>query len=327
MVAYKVEKQSNKSVMKILDNGIVIIDGIKMRKCAYCGKLFEYDEKFPNKVLCSKECREKAIRETPKSRRRTERRFCAYCGKPFIWKSSAPDQIYCSTKCEDKAEKDRLNETDDKDIIVERRCAYCGKKFEWVPQKAAQKYCCDKCRMKASKQRQDLARDMKDPFLKELRMKVADIVTDMISRSAKDEGKLIDYNLSSWEGNDIPKDVREAVFERDFHQCRICGRKNSLDIHHISRKNGFEYELKDNMVTLCSSCHRHIETGNIPFAIEKCYSNAKSNYNDEKKVNRNSLPSIKLELEDIFRDLKNTDLEDVGAILTDLDDIIERISD
>ena len=298
-----------------------------MRKCAYCGKLFEYDEKFPNKVLCSKECREKAIRETPKNKRRTERRFCAYCGKPFIWKSSAPDQIYCCSKCEEKATNEKLNEQNDKEEIVERRCAYCGKKFQWLPQKAAQKYCCDKCRIKASKQRQELARDMKDPFFKELRMKVADIVTDMISRADKEEGKLIDYNLDSWEGKDIPEEVRNAVLDRDFHQCRICGRKDNLDIHHISRKNDFEYELKDNMVTLCSSCHRHIETGNIPFAIEKCYSNAKNYYNDEKKTNRNSLPEIKMELEDIFRDLKNTNINDIVPILTDLDDIIERISD
>lgn len=327
MVTSEVNKQSNQSVRETKDDSIVIVNGIKMRKCAYCGKLFEYDEKFPNKILCSKECREKAIKETPKTKRRTERRFCAYCGKPFIWKSSMPDQKYCSAKCEEKATKQLQAEEEEQGEIKERRCAYCGKKFEWSPQRAAQKYCCDKCRSKASIQRKEVAKDMKDPFLKELRMRVANIVTDLITRSEKGEGILIDYDIDSWEGKDISKDLREEILERDSYRCRICNRKDHLDIHHISRKNGLEYEMKENMVTLCSSCHRHIETGNIPFAIEKCYSNAKKYYNDDKVENMDILPEIKLELEDIFRELKNTDIDDVVSILTELDDIIESISD
>ena len=34
----------------------------------------------------------------------------------------------------------------------------------------------------------------------------------------------------------------------------------------------------DNLITLCASCHRHIEIGDIDYAIEKCFQNAKNNY-------------------------------------------------
>ena len=57
------------------------------------------------------------------------------------------------------------------------------------------------------------------------------------------------------------KRIRElfrcAVFERDDHQCRICGRPDHLDAHHITDRNympngGYVVE---NGITLCARHH------------------------------------------------------------------------
>lgn len=56
---------------------------------------------------------------------------------------------------------------------------------------------------------------------------------------------------------------REAVFERDNHQCTVCGKKENLSIHHIDG-NGWSSPKEeknndiDNLITLCHSCHARL---------------------------------------------------------------------
>jgi 5-methylcytosine-specific restriction endonuclease McrA len=56
----------------------------------------------------------------------------------------------------------------------------------------------------------------------------------------------------------IPPRVRREVLARDLHRCRApgCGRTRFLEVHHIvSRQQGGSNQA-DNLVTLCTSCHR-----------------------------------------------------------------------
>ncbi len=56
----------------------------------------------------------------------------------------------------------------------------------------------------------------------------------------------------------IPPAMRRAVLARDGHRCRVegCGRARFLEVHHlIPRSEGGE-NRPENLVTLCSSCHR-----------------------------------------------------------------------
>lgn len=60
----------------------------------------------------------------------------------------------------------------------------------------------------------------------------------------------------------IPQSVRRQVLARDQHRCRKCGRrKRSLELHHIIPvpKNG--PDTVENLISLCSSCHREWEYG------------------------------------------------------------------
>lgn len=305
---------------------IVIVNGKKMKTCLYCGKLFEYDERFPNRTLCSRECREKAVKESPKMKRRTERRFCAYCGKPFIWKSSSPDQKYCSTKCEAKANEFTV-EDEKCENTEERKCVYCGKKFTWYPSKSAQKYCSEKCRIKATNQRNENKKDMENPFLAALYYDVRAKVARLAPKTPLVEDENFDTITDYWDMKNVPDKIREEVLKRDMHECQICRNKENLDIHHIVKIRHGGTNQPENLITLCSSCHRHIETGNVPFAVEKCYRNAKRFYFKDIVERNNHLPEIKMDLEEIFKDIKNTDIEESESILIELDDMIESILD
>jgi predicted transcriptional regulator len=47
--------------------------------------------------------------------------------------------------------------------------------------------------------------------------------------------------------------LKDAVLQRDFHQCQLCKSTESLVIHHLDhndRNNNFS-----NLITLCHSCH------------------------------------------------------------------------
>ena len=49
-----------------------------------------------------------------------------------------------------------------------------------------------------------------------------------------------------------------AVWDRSMGKCEICGSEENLCIHH---NNGYSNELED-LVVVCRSCHRDIESGN-----------------------------------------------------------------
>lgn len=51
------------------------------------------------------------------------------------------------------------------------------------------------------------------------------------------------------------KILRQKVLRRDNHKCQSCGRKDSLEVHHITYEN-FTNESLDELVTLCRYCHQ-----------------------------------------------------------------------
>jgi hypothetical protein len=66
--------------------------------------------------------------------------------------------------------------------------------------------------------------------------------------------------------------VRRKALERDAHQCQHCGSKRSEmgrepDVHHLRPVREFDEpesaHYLANVVSLCRSCHRNVEVGNI----------------------------------------------------------------
>ena len=53
----------------------------------------------------------------------------------------------------------------------------------------------------------------------------------------------------------ISQKVKEAVWERDFHKCILCGSPNAYpNAHYIPRSQG-GLGIEQNIVTLCPQCH------------------------------------------------------------------------
>jgi len=61
------------------------------------------------------------------------------------------------------------------------------------------------------------------------------------------------FNMQAYSGN------RHDVFQRDGYQCRLCGSKKNLIIHHINEMSYHNSDTPDNdmnnLTTLCKSCH------------------------------------------------------------------------
>lgn len=54
---------------------------------------------------------------------------------------------------------------------------------------------------------------------------------------------------------DIPKRVKDEVWERDSHQCILCGSPRAMpNAHYIARSHG-GLGIPENIVTLCFACH------------------------------------------------------------------------
>lgn len=72
----------------------------------------------------------------------------------------------------------------------------------------------------------------------------------------------------------IRQTFREAVFQRDKYQCKVCGSATEkLDPHHITDRNEMPNGgyVKENGITLCEMCH---------FKAEMYHLSGKENWED-----------------------------------------------
>ncbi|AGM11698.1 HNH protein [Halovirus HCTV-5] len=109
-----------------------------------------------------------------------------------------------------------------------------------------------------------------------------DCMRDAQSETIKGEG-----NPNYRDGYERPRygstwdEKREMVLERDNYECRVCGRgqmvSDPLHVHHLVKVKKFDdpdnAHTRDNLITLCATHHRLVETGRIecpdPEAIDE----------------------------------------------------------
>jgi len=121
-----------------------------------------------------------------------------------------------------------------------RQCVYCGE--EYKARSKWQKYCCEECR-----------------------------------DAARTNPARLSYTRNYWLLGNIPLSVRERVLERDGHRCYICGRTKNLHLHHIIPRSQGGPHTEDNLITLCSGCHRSVESGDLEKAVRNCVRRAIAN--------------------------------------------------
>ena len=104
--------------------------------------------------------------------------------------------------------------------------------------------------------------------INKIRIEVASFDTQLLK--AQEEGKTIsgtDYQ----HGETLGWNAREYVLFRDNHECQCCHGKSKdkiLEVHHIeSRKTGGD--APNNLITLCSTCHKKLHKGEINLKIKR----------------------------------------------------------
>lgn len=121
---------------------------MEMKICAYCGKEFETEEK--RRKYCSKECYEKAHKESFRSARAKEKVGkkikCVVCGKEFI--ATTVQSKYCSKECSRKFlyQNARAKRLARKSKIA---CEICGKP---LTEYSSYLYCSKECSLMAKRQ-------------------------------------------------------------------------------------------------------------------------------------------------------------------------------
>ena len=60
--------------------------------------------------------------------------------------------------------------------------------------------------------------------------------------------------------------IKSAVLNRDNYKCQICGKKDvRLEVHHIVFRSYGGSNRMNNLITLCSDCHKKIHNGEVGF--------------------------------------------------------------
>ena len=300
------------------------------RLCKYCGKEFIWSSAKSGQKYCSNECLQayysrKYEEKYPKEGRQEERN-CQYCGKLFIWTREKSGQKYCSKECATAANDDKLRELTQNVWSEIRRCDHCGRDFEWFSNKPNQKYCGEECRHEAALIKIKNYNKSKNPTDEQLRnavyLKVLDIISKMDqSKGASFNGKYIDYSVIG----DISEKTREIVLERDRHECQVCKRKDSLQLHHLIKRRYGGSHKPENLITLCASCHRHIETGDIAHATNKCLKNAKRYYDATENSEALDIDVLRDKLIILFEKLKASSVGEESEIMIYLDDALDLI--
>jgi endogenous inhibitor of DNA gyrase (YacG/DUF329 family) len=85
--------------------------------------------------------------------------------------------------------------------------------------------------------------------------------------SGSSNPRYVDGNSSGKVYNSTWRNIRDKVIDRDGGRCIVCNSNTNLHVHHIipvrifDRENDAHY--MQNAVTVCASCHRDIEYGNV----------------------------------------------------------------
>lgn len=248
------------------------------------------------------------------------KKICLSCGKEYL--AYTDKSRFCSKYCQGSFLYKQTRKLKPK-IYINKICEYCGNEFQCESYKVQKRFCSDECRKKSYRIRngKSIIDDTAlDTLRKQVSLKVQNIITKSNNQGDTFNNVAINYYLL----NDIPLNTRTLVLERDYNKCQICNSRNNLHIHHIiKRKDGGNHE-PENLITLCASCHRHIEIGDIDYATNKCFENAKNNYYNNGVINTLERDEIISQLSYIFDDVKNNYTNCTNLLIL-IDELIDKI--
>ncbi|MEF2246405.1 HNH endonuclease [Paenibacillus sp. IITD108] len=127
--------------------------------------------------------------------------------------------------------------------------------------------------------------------------------------------------------------LKQEVRERDGHKCVVCESDIDLHVHHKIPRDFGGVHHRDNLVTLCSSCHPAIETGDVAKAHSKCLFNFRKT-KAMKRVNLDlPLDKIKLKaqvdqkLEYLLTELSKKNEDNLSGVVVEIMSRLELLLD
>lgn len=251
-------------------------------------------------------------------------KICQYCKRKFI--PNRKNQKYCSKECCTKSNYERS-----KNRIYKYQCQNCGKEI-LSKIKLKKKFCDTKCKEEYEYKNRlnELSEDLNENLNKTQVAK--NVIWEIVNLKVKrfmspivESESVFDKALNYWELSDIPSTTKKTVLQRDNCECQICSKSTNLHIHHIiKRANGGNHN-PNNLITLCDSCHRYIETADEELATKGCYKNALKYYKLNEKEKTITFEEIQKELLNIYVKCKNDEREEalykISVLLDKLDEI------
>jgi len=80
---------------------------------------------------------------------------------------------------------------------------------------------------------------------------------------------MYNINYKEYLKSDYWLSIREQVYERDNHKCKLCDSGKHICVHHLSYENLYNERLED-LITLCRKCHYIIHKQN-PYVNYQSY--------------------------------------------------------
>lgn len=176
---------------------------------------------------------------------------CAICGEVFEYYPKNKEGIICPECVSNGKQGQYLSEKISEKLseIVSIKCPQCGKEEDVPKSDSYRTFCSKECVNKDKSERM----------------------------TGKNNPRFVDGESS---GSDYDREwraVRDKVLKRDGKQCVVCGDNEKLHVHHIIPVRSFDEEgnahYLENAVSLCPSCHRNVEYGNIKIPdniVEEC---------------------------------------------------------
>lgn len=263
--------------------------------CGYCGKEFKHNKsKAPGKKYCGRKCAKLAQKVRSQSKLKPEKEIkCNICGNIFYTKTY--NAKLCSQPCRNLYYliKEPPAWVKHRSFLCE--CAWCGSKFE-APKSNA-KYCTKECRDKEHNKkverlcyecgctvniRLQYSKNKKDDEIScrkciskknKMRSMMPTVTPEILNRNKAVFGKELNY----WLLDGFGTGASQKIMDRDGWKCYICGKEKNLHVHHIIPRNRGGEHTPENLITLCGSCHRNIESGDVDKAIRACTRRALNN--------------------------------------------------
>lgn len=213
------------------------------RTCKGCGSQF-YDPK--SRLKFCDDCNPNGGANNGNWKDAKAASTCQICGSVFLYYPSDKDGVYCS-ECVESAEG-LLPENPATRDRISTACLHCDSEIEACPS-----------RVNSRKRGLFCDLDCYGSWLSE------NIVGEDHHQW---EGGTLDYGRKWWR-------VRREALERDGYTCQNCGKsptelERNPDVHHIKRVRDFDRPQNahtlENVITLCRSCHRNVEAGNVEIA-------------------------------------------------------------